>query len=83
MTAIVDASREQSVGINEINHAVSMMDQNTQQNAAMVEESTAASHALAQEADALFKAVGKFQLGSSSAPSINVDAGYKGQKRVA
>ncbi|HCJ73625.1 methyl-accepting chemotaxis protein [Rhizobium sp. P007] len=83
VTAIVDASREQSVGINEINHAVSMMDQNTQQNAAMVEESTAASHALAQEADALFKAVGKFQLGSSSAPSINVDAGYKGQKRVA
>ncbi|WP_288427654.1 methyl-accepting chemotaxis protein [uncultured Agrobacterium sp.] len=62
--SIVEASREQSTGIKEINHAVSLMDQGTQQNAAMVEESTAASHSLAREAEALFQLVGKFETGS-------------------
>ncbi len=59
--SIVEASREQSTGIKEINQAVAQMDQGTQQNAAMVEESTAASHSLAQEAEALFMLVGKFE----------------------
>ncbi|GAK70081.1 putative methyl-accepting chemotaxis protein [Agrobacterium rubi TR3 = NBRC 13261] len=59
--SIVEASREQTTGIKEINQAVSQMDQGTQQNAAMVEESTAASHALAREAEALFVLVGKFE----------------------
>ncbi|MDO1582892.1 methyl-accepting chemotaxis protein [Rhizobium oryzicola] len=67
--SIVEASREQSVGIKEINQAVSQMDQGTQQNAAMVEESTAESHSLAQEADALFALVGKFQTGAGSSQS--------------
>lgn len=58
---IVEASREQATGIKEINHAVSQMDQGTQQNAAMVEESTAASHSLAREAESLFNLVGKFE----------------------
>jgi methyl-accepting chemotaxis protein len=39
------------------------MDQMTQQNAAMVEQSTAASHALAQEADQLSNLVAKFEIG--------------------
>ena len=59
--SIVDASREQSAGIKEINQAVSQMDQGTQKNAATVEESTAASHSLAREAEALFVLVGKFE----------------------
>ena len=46
---IVDTSREQSAALAEINRAVNHMDQNTQQNAAMVEQSTAASHSLAEE----------------------------------
>jgi len=62
--SIVEASREQSAGIKEINHAVSLMDQGTQQNAAMVEESTAASHSLAREAETLFQLVGMFETGS-------------------
>lgn len=37
------------------------MDQGTQKNAAMVEESTAASHSLAREAEAFFVLVGKFE----------------------
>ena len=44
-------------------HAVNQMDQVTQQNAAMVEQSTAASHALAQETEELGHLTGRFQLG--------------------
>lgn len=64
--SIVEASREQSTGIKEINNAVSQMDQGTQQNAAMVEESTAASHSLAREADSLFALVAGFETNSQS-----------------
>lgn len=60
--AIVDAAREQSTGLSEINTAVNTMDQGTQQNAAMVEESTAASNSLAREADALFNLIAQFQV---------------------
>jgi methyl-accepting chemotaxis protein len=44
------------------------MDQVTQQNAAMVEESTAASHSLAGEADALTAMVSKFKVGAALNP---------------
>ncbi|MBY5417430.1 methyl-accepting chemotaxis protein [Rhizobium leguminosarum] len=60
--AIAEASREQSIGLQEINTAVNTMDQGTQQNAAMVEESTAASHNLATEAAALNNLLGQFRL---------------------
>ncbi|WP_117195268.1 methyl-accepting chemotaxis protein [Rhizobium terrae] len=60
--AIADASREQSLGLQEINTTVNAMDQGTQQNAAMVEESTAASHTLATEATALAELLGQFRL---------------------
>ncbi|KQO81018.1 methyl-accepting chemotaxis protein [Rhizobium sp. Leaf262] len=64
--AIAEASREQSLGLQEINTAVNTMDQGTQQNAAMVEESTAASHALAREAKSLTEMLGQFRLGDAS-----------------
>ena len=69
--AIAEASREQSLGLQEINTAVNTMDQGTQQNAAMVEESTAASHALAQEARSLTEMLAQFRLGDTghAAPS--------------
>ena len=60
--AIAEASREQSIGLQEINTAVNTMDQGTQQNAAMVEQSTAASHSLATEAAALNNLLGQFRL---------------------
>ncbi|NLS02208.1 HAMP domain-containing protein [Rhizobium sp. P32RR-XVIII] len=74
--AIAEASREQSIGLQEINTSVNAMDQGTQQNAAMVEESTAASHGLATEAAALNDLLGQFKLtGTGSiavaAPSIS------------
>ena len=58
---IANASREQSVGLSEINAAVGQLDQVTQQNAAMVEETTAASHAMRAEAEALSRLVAQFQ----------------------
>ncbi|KQO79842.1 methyl-accepting chemotaxis protein [Rhizobium sp. Leaf262] len=63
VSTIVTAAREQATGLQEINTAVNTMDQGTQQNAAMVEEQTAASHALAREAEALNSLIGQFKLG--------------------
>ncbi len=59
---IAASAQEQAVGLGEVNTAVNLMDQVTQQNAAMVEETTAASHALAGEADELSRLVGQFQV---------------------
>ncbi|MDP9808452.1 methyl-accepting chemotaxis protein [Rhizobium tibeticum] len=64
--AIVTATREQSIGLAEINTAVNTMDQGTQQNAAMVEEQTAASHGLAQEAAKLMQLLSQFNLQTAS-----------------
>jgi methyl-accepting chemotaxis protein len=61
VSAIAEGSREQAVGLKEINTAVNSMDQGTQQNAAMVDQSTAASHGLAKEADLLFQLMAEFK----------------------
>lgn len=63
VSTIAASSREQSSGLNEINSAVNDLDHVTQQNAAMFEETTAASHSLTSEADALSSAVSRFKLG--------------------
>jgi methyl-accepting chemotaxis protein len=60
---IADGAAEQFTSIEQIHTAVSQMDQDTQKNAAMVEETTAASHSLRQEAESLVACVGDFQLG--------------------
>jgi methyl-accepting chemotaxis protein len=72
LDAIATSAREQSVGLSEVNTAVNQMDQVTQQNAAMVEEATAASSTLAGEADKLRNLIGRFQLGSTG----QMSAGY-------
>ncbi|MFC2952305.1 methyl-accepting chemotaxis protein [Marinicaulis aureus] len=61
VSAIATSAKEQSTGIAEINIAVNQLDQVTQQNAAMVEESTAASHSMAQEAQELARMVATFR----------------------
>jgi methyl-accepting chemotaxis protein len=66
MEAIATSAKEQSVGLSEVNTAVNQMDQVTQQNAAMVEESNAASATLATEAARLRDLVGRFELGQST-----------------
>jgi len=59
---IAVATKEQSTGLGEVNNAVNQMDQFTQQNAAMVEQSAAASHSLTQETEALTRLIGRFQI---------------------
>jgi len=60
---IAHSAQEQSTGLAEINSAVSQMDQFTQQNAAMVEETTATSHGLSHEAEQLVRLVSEFRIG--------------------
>lgn len=60
--AIAAATKEQSLGLSEINTAVNHLDQGTQQNAAMVEENNAASAMLAGETARLKELVHQFQL---------------------
>lgn len=66
MNEIAASAQEQSTALAEVNTAVNQMDQATQQNAAMVEQSTAASHSLTQESEQLARLVGKFQLSSGA-----------------
>ena len=65
---IAASAQEQATSLAEVNNAVNSMDQTTQQNAAMVEQSTAASHGLASEAEALASLVAKFSIGSTEEP---------------
>jgi len=74
--AIVEGAREQATGLKEINQSVNAMDQGTQQNAAMVEQSTAASHSLAREAEALFALLGQFKVGQRGSSPRSVDTGH-------
>ena len=60
------AASEQSQGIDQVNVAVSQLDQMTQQNAALVEESTAAAESLKDQAARLAEVVGAFRLGTPS-----------------
>ena len=62
ITEISDASDEQSRGIGQIGDAVAQLDQVTQQNAALVEESAAAAESLRVQADTLAKTVATFRL---------------------
>lgn len=59
---IAGASKEQASGLDGINSAMSELDKVTQQNAAMFEETTAASHALANEVKALVEETSQFKL---------------------
>ncbi len=84
ITQIVDeiaaSSKEQATGLHEVNTAVNQMDQVTQQNAAMVEQSTAASHALAREAADLARLMGQFRTGG---PEAGVSGARAQQARLA
>ncbi len=67
---IARASHDQSGALQEVNTTVNQMDQMTQQNAAMVEETTAASRELANEADALLSLIRQFKIDSGSQEKV-------------
>jgi methyl-accepting chemotaxis protein len=63
---IAAASREQSAGIDQVNEAVMQMDGMTQQNAALIEEASAASGAMAEQANRLVETMSAYRLGSTA-----------------
>ena len=63
---IAAASREQSSGIEQVNRAVMQMDELTQQNAALVEEATAASQAMAEQVRGLNEMLARYQVAESA-----------------
>ncbi|MDE1157072.1 MAG: HAMP domain-containing methyl-accepting chemotaxis protein [Neorhizobium sp.] len=80
VAAIVESAQEQSSGLQQINTAVNQMDQDTQKNASMVEETTAATHGLSTEAASLnqllslFKLSGAQQQGGFARPASGREA---------
>ncbi|WP_426090201.1 methyl-accepting chemotaxis protein [Janthinobacterium sp. PSPC1-1] len=76
MGDIANASHEQSAGIEQVNQAISQMDQVTQQNAALVEEAAAAASSLQERAVELVDVVAVFRLrGDAQAKSLKVAGG--------
>jgi methyl-accepting chemotaxis protein len=66
---IAASAKDQANGLNEVNSSIEQMDRVTQQNAAMVQESTAASLSLATESQQLNGMIGRFDIGSAPAAS--------------
>ncbi|MGC8201679.1 methyl-accepting chemotaxis protein [Aliiroseovarius sp. PTFE2010] len=77
VSTIATSAKEQSTGISEINSSVYQLDQTTQQNAAMFEQTNAASQSLTHEASVLQDIVGRFTNSSTAgaAPSNEDQAG--------
>jgi methyl-accepting chemotaxis protein len=63
---IAAASREQSSGIGQINTAVAQMEQVVQQNASLVEEASAATESMKEQASMLMQAVSRFNVGDAA-----------------
>jgi methyl-accepting chemotaxis protein len=71
---IATASTEQTAGIEQVNKAVAEMDDVTQQNAALVEESAAAAQSMQEQAEALARVVGFFRLDEAPAQANSAAA---------
>ncbi|WP_092936620.1 methyl-accepting chemotaxis protein [Rhizobium sp. 9140] len=76
MEAITSSAREQATGLSEVNAAVNQMDQVTQQNAAMVEETNAASATLAQETATLRDLIRHFELGQDATRTTSLSSSH-------
>ena len=71
MGEIASASQEQSAGIEQVNQSIIEMDSMTQQNAALVEESTASAEHLREQAARMAEAMSVFKLSAADAASFN------------
>ena len=71
--AIAESSTQQSNGLSEISTAMNRLDQVTQQNAAMFEETTAAVSALQAQAEVLETSSSAFRISNGSAKVVNED----------
>ncbi|RJG07467.1 HAMP domain-containing protein [Noviherbaspirillum cavernae] len=70
MREITAAGEEQSTGIEEINHAITKMDEMTQQNAALVEQAAAAADSMRVQAGSLAQSVAVFKLKHGAVPAV-------------
>ena len=70
MAEISAASNEQSQGIEQVNTAITQMDEVTQQNAALVEEAAAAAESMQEEAQSLTQAVSVFKLSEGQSRAV-------------
>jgi methyl-accepting chemotaxis protein len=68
---IAAASREQSSGIEQVNRAVMQMDELTQQNASLVEEATASSQAMSEQARELDEMMSRYSVGTAAADTAH------------
>lgn len=66
---IAKTTQRQASGLQDIASAINVMGKSTQENAAMVEETTAASHELVQKADEVMRLIGSFSTASMTAPN--------------
>ena len=66
MAELAIGAQEQATSLTQVNTAINDMDGVTQQNAAMVEQTTAASHTLRREAETLTQLIGQFQIGQAA-----------------
>ncbi len=92
MAEIASSSREQSSGIEQVNRAITMMDDVTQQNAALVEQASAATQALTEQAASLSRLIARFRVREvvnaetprrATRPSISVIADVPTERRGA
>ncbi|MEZ0606148.1 methyl-accepting chemotaxis protein [Paraburkholderia sp. IW21] len=81
MSEIAAASTEQSRGIEQVNLAITQMDNVTQQNAALVEEAAAASRSMEDQGQQLNEAVAFFQLKDGAPAAAAVPAGKETPRR--
>jgi methyl-accepting chemotaxis protein len=80
MAEIASSSREQASGIEQVNKAITLMDTMTQQNAALVEEASAAAHALSEQATALTTLIAHYRRSEST---LGNRSNYQGAKSAA
>ncbi|MBN8218729.1 MAG: MCP four helix bundle domain-containing protein [Spirochaetes bacterium] len=74
---ITAASQEQLTGVDQINKTIMSLDQNTQQNSSLVEESASAAEELSSQAEELFAIVSQFKIGD-----VSNNAGHKIEKKA-
>jgi methyl-accepting chemotaxis protein len=77
MAEIASSSREQASGIEQVNKAITLMDTMTQQNAALVEEASAAAHALSEQATALTTLISRYSRAGSNTQILSNSQGAK------
>jgi len=80
VSEMAGSAGEQARGLNEVNAAVNQMDQGVQQNAAMVEQATAVSHALKNEISGLVRMIGRFEVSAKAAPQRQQAASRPGYR---